>query len=98
MLKGIDGRELAQFAPLSTQIWWSNNFYLIYDLLKQGMGWSYLPYHMAETGIAKGELHNIPLSFDHKPWNPPIDRVMQKNTTPGPALNWLADGLKSIFD
>ncbi|GAA3935555.1 LysR family transcriptional regulator [Litoribacillus peritrichatus] len=98
MLKGVDGRELAQFVALSTQVWWSNSFYMIYDLLKQGMGWSYLPYHMAETGIQKKELHRISLSFDHKPWNPPIDRVMQKNKTSGPALSWLANGLKNIFD
>lgn len=98
LLKGVDGRELAQFAPLSAQRWWSNNFFMQSELVKQGMGWAYLPQHMAEQGIENKSLKELTLSFDHKPWSPPIDRVMQKNRTPGPALNWMAENLKSLIE
>ncbi|GLQ30127.1 LysR family transcriptional regulator [Litoribrevibacter albus] len=98
LLKGVDGRELAQFAPLSAQLWWSNNFYMQSELVKQGMGWAYLPQHMAHAGIHRGDFTELKLSFDHKPWNPPIDRVMQKNRVAGPALLWLSEALKEVFD
>jgi DNA-binding transcriptional LysR family regulator len=98
LLKGVDGRELAQFAPLSAKLWWSNNFFMQSELVRQGFGWAYLPEHMASTGVSRGEFVELTLSFDHKPWNPPIDRVMQKNRTSGPALTWLSESLKGLFD
>lgn len=98
LLRGVDRRELAQFAPLSAQRWWSNNFFMQSELVKQGMGWAYLPQHMANEGITQGNFKELTLSFDHKPWCPPIDRVMQKNRTSGPALSWIADAFKGLIE
>lgn len=98
LLKGIDGRGLEQFAAMSAQVWWGNDFYLIRDLVAQGVGWAYIPCHMVEKDINDGVLHKLPLTLDHKPWSAPVDRVIAKKQTMGPALSWLAEEVKVRFD
>jgi DNA-binding transcriptional LysR family regulator len=98
LMKGSEGRELKQLAPLSSRIWWCNSFNMQSRLIREGVGWAYLPEHMCDEFIAQKSMSRLPLSFDHKAWNPPIDRVMQKNRVPGPALSWLAESLKEVFD
>jgi len=98
MLKGMDGRGLEQFSAMSAQLWWANDFYLIRDLVMQGVGWAYVPCHMVEKEIAQDLLAKLPVTFDHKPWTAPVDRIMRKNQAKGPALTWLAEEIKVRFE
>ncbi len=98
LLKGIDGRGLEQFSAMSAQVWWGNDFYLIRDLVAQGVGWAYIPCHMVEKDISDGVLHKLPLTLDHKAWSAPVDRIIGKKQTMGPALSWLANEVKVRFD
>ncbi len=98
LLKGLNGRQLEQFSPMSAQVWWANDFYLIADLVLQDLGWAYLPCHMVEKDIKNGLLCKLPLTLDHKPWSAPVDRIMRKNQPMGPALTWLAHQIKVRFE
>ncbi|WP_271274130.1 LysR family transcriptional regulator [Aliamphritea hakodatensis] len=97
MMKGKVGQGLDQFPPLSTDIWSATSFHVIREMVIQGVGWSYLPGHLVDQEIEAGRLHRMNLSFDHKPWSPPVELVMQKNQVMGPALLWLSEALKELF-
>jgi len=90
--------ELNQLPPLSADIWYCDSFNALYRLMKQGLGWSYLPIHMIEQAKINGQVKVLKTTFDHKPWNVAIDRVLVKNQRIGPALTWLSDQMKQLFE
>ncbi len=98
LLRGEVGDFLDQIDPLSAEIWWANSFYAIRELVIQGIGWSYIPCHLAKDAIDRGELHRMPLSFDHKPWSPPVEIILPKNKVMGLALSWLSEELKKLLN
>jgi DNA-binding transcriptional LysR family regulator len=98
MIKGDEQSVSAQIPAISAQIWKGNNFSLLADLVSLDFGWSYIPSHLVEKGIASGNLCQLKLSFDHKPWRVPVERIMSKNKATGPALTWLANELTRLFE
>ncbi|NRB26013.1 LysR family transcriptional regulator [Shewanella sp.] len=97
LIRGLDGQELAHCPHISSHIWWGNSFNAINTMVKEGLGWSYIPVHMAKQYEQQGEMVRMNLSFDHKPWRVPIDRVLAKQKARGPALMWLADSFNHCF-
>lgn len=98
LIRGIDGQDFAHAPNISAHTWWGNNFTSVNAMVKQGLGWSYIPAHMAQRYELLGEMVRLNLSFDHKPWRVPIDRVMVKQKVKGPALTWLAETIVSLLD
>lgn len=97
MLSGQDGGSLDLMSQFSTEVWWGTSFYAIKDLVLQNVGWAYLPYSLVNTSIENGELVQMKLSFDHKPWCPMAEFVIAKDRPVGPALSWLMKALKDIL-
>ena len=62
------------------------------------LGWAYLPSHLVQNDISNNGLGEVNLSFDHKPWCPPVDVVTSKIITKGSALTWLSNNLKVLLD
>lgn len=98
LLRGEQGEQLQQFISISKQTWWCNDFDSILSIVEQNIGWAYLPSYMVETKIKSNTLSRIDVSFDHKPWNLPVDLVSNKGRSKGPALSWLFNKLKSTVD
>lgn len=98
LIRGLDGQEETHSPSLSSHIWWASNFTAVNSMVKEGLGWSYIPAYMAEKYEQQGEMVRINLSFDHKPWPVQIDRVIAKQKAKGPALVWLADALTHMLD
>ncbi|MBY5921585.1 LysR family transcriptional regulator [Ferrimonas balearica] len=97
MVKGFDGRGLDQVPPISAQLWWANNLFLLRELARQGLGWSYVPLHLITQELAAGTLVTLPVVFDHQPWRAPVDRVLPRGARPGPALTWLKEAVSGCF-
>lgn len=97
MVKGLYNKP-QQTLKLSPQVWWGNDSRLLQEYAKNGIGWCYLPKHMVESDIATGKLKMLPLSFDHKPWSTPVERITPKNKIMGPANTWLAQKLTTLLD
>jgi DNA-binding transcriptional LysR family regulator len=97
MIKGLYNNQF-QFQPLSPLVWWANDYRMLRHYVEKGIGWSYLPKHMVEKDLESGLLHALPLSFDHKPWSIPVERVTPKNRTMGPACTWLAQMLTTVLE
>jgi len=98
LIRGLDGQALAQCPSISSHIWWGNTFNAVNTMVKEGLGWSYIPAYMAEQYEHQGDMVRMNLSFDHKPWPVQIDRVMTKQKPKGPALMWLADAVTHLLD
>jgi len=84
--------------PVSSMQWTTNSFLATLELIKQGVGWAYLPTHLVEAPIKNRELHPLPMRLDDKPWCMPVDRVTPKNQAMGPAMSWLSDALTDLLD
>nr|WP_281166499.1 substrate-binding domain-containing protein [Psychromonas hadalis] len=98
LIRDIEGQALPHCPILSPHVWWGNNFNTINAMVKEGLGWSFIPAHMAEQYVHQNEMVIMNLSFDHKPWQVPIDRVMAKQQARGPALSWLADAITHLWN
>ena len=57
--------------------------------VEKGLGWTYLPAHLAKKQVAKGRVKIIPVSFDHEEWLVPVECILSKEVSTGPALHWL---------
>lgn len=90
----VESQALISIAP---KVWWSSSHYSALELVKQQVGWAYLPSFLVNDLIDSGELHKIKVAFDHKPWNAPVDLVFKKGRMNGPVFQWLFDELKQIF-
>jgi len=82
---------------LSPVIYESNDFVAMRKMVEAEIGWSYLPAHIAQIGVDLGTLVRLPVQFDVKTWQVPVDRVTQLDTLKGPAVNWLSRALESIY-
>lgn len=90
----VESQALISIAP---KVWWSSSHYSALELVKQKVGWAYLPSFLVNDLIDSGELHKINVAFDHKPWNAPVDLVFKKGRVNGPVFQWLFDQLKQVF-
>ncbi len=98
MQRGESGSMPEQFPEVSPEIWWSNNFESVLAMVKQSLGWAYLPSHYLKKQLPVSQLHTIPVTFDHKEWSPPVDLITSKKHAYGPALAWLFNQMKSLLD
>ncbi|WP_044870797.1 LysR family transcriptional regulator [Pseudomonas sp. LFM046] len=101
-----DGRELVRhrqilMAPqdshypggeqLGPQVWRADSFYVMAELVMRGLGWAWLPKHVAQYPAYQGQL--LELRSD---WTPPslvVELVCRRDEALGPAALWLADSL-----
>ena len=97
IVRGVNGGDLDHEVHVSSMIWTSNSILSTIELVKQGIGWAYLPSHLIEEPVNRGELFKLPMRLDNKPWCTPVDRVTQKNQAMGPALNWLSKALIKLL-
>ncbi|WP_041770455.1 LysR family transcriptional regulator [Metapseudomonas resinovorans] len=77
-----------QFGP---QVWRADSFYVMAELLMRGLGWAWLPRHVAQYPAYQGQL--VELRSD---WTPPslvVELVCRRDEVPGPAALWLGDSL-----
>ncbi len=98
LLRGESGAGLQQFVSLSADTWWCNNYDSILSMVKQDIGWAYLPSSMVDDLVSQNKLVKIKVSFDHKPWNVPVDIVIQTGKLKGPALTWCFNEMKNLIE
>lgn len=76
---------------LGPQVWRADSFYVMAELVMRGLGWAWLPRHVAQYPAYQG--HLVELRSD---WTPPslvVELVCRRDEALGPAALWLADQL-----
>lgn len=97
-LRGMTGKGLDMFPTLAADVWWANSFTALREWVLEGVGWAYLPCHMTADGVAQKRLHPLPLSFDFKPWSPPVDLIKPRHHPLGPTQRWLYEQLQQLLE
>ncbi|WP_019614311.1 LysR family transcriptional regulator [Psychromonas ossibalaenae] len=97
MVKGLYNNQ-SQSVPLAPLIWWANDYRMQLRYIEKGIGWGYLPWHLVEKELISGQLHALKLSFDHKAWSIPVERITPKNRIMGPACLWLAEQFTTLLE
>lgn len=96
-IRGSQQLESPMLMSVTPNVWWCSSTLNALTLVKQGIGWSYLPLYLAQPYIDKKELIKLDVSFDHQTWQAPIDIVWPRGLTKGPALTWLQNELKRVM-
>ncbi|MNN27920.1 HTH-type transcriptional regulator CynR [compost metagenome] len=76
---------------IGPHVWRADSFYVMAELLMRGLGWAWLPRHVAQYSAYQGQL--VELRSD---WTPPslvVELVCRRDEALGPAALWLADSL-----
>lgn len=77
-----------QLSPLA---WRADSFYVMAELVILGLGWAWLPRHVAQYPTYHGKL--VTLSSDWAPLPLVVELVTRRDHTLGPAAKWLAQRL-----
>jgi DNA-binding transcriptional LysR family regulator len=77
-----------QISPL---VWRADSFYVMAELVIRGVGWAWLPRHVAQYPTYQGHLQE--LRSDWAPLPLVVELVCRRDGALGPAANWLADCL-----
>jgi len=79
---------------LSPKIWRVSDLGAKHNLLKAGLGWGGMPFHMVRTDIDSGLLAVLELEEARPNAMIPLSIIYRTDSPPGPAGRWLLDRIK----
>jgi len=82
--------EGSDFSVMSPHTWRLADLGAKHALLREGIGWGNMPYHMIEGDLAAGTLVKLHMP-DHPGGTYRFAGVWRRDTPPGPAASWLLD-------
>ncbi|MBA8840551.1 LysR family transcriptional regulator [Ochrobactrum sp. RH2CCR150] len=74
---------------VAAEVWWVESHWVILQILKQGIGWAYIPEHILRGSPLADELVIPQLQFDGGAHPVALELVWNKHRPHGPAANWL---------
>lgn len=78
----------------STQEWEAENYLVLLEMMRAGLGWTTLPRQLVRDGIERGEFVELQLAaYPHTDWLVGVDLVWAKSRVIGRAGLWLMDCL-----
>lgn len=91
LLMSPQGSQYPGDEQVSPLVWRADSFYVMAELVMRGLGWAWLPRHVAQYPTYQG--HLLELRSD---WTPPplvVELVRRRDEALGPAAGWLAECL-----
>lgn len=82
--------------PLSPEVWYADNYYVLNELARAGFGWAMLPRHIAIDAIEAGTLVKVPLEAENLSWQANVDLIQHASdasTRAGKRLRQLIQGM-----
>ncbi|MBC7005338.1 LysR family transcriptional regulator [Photobacterium sp. BZF1] len=98
MVRGESGKSMAYMPPISSTHWWTNDHHVLIQYVEKGIGWTYLPSHEAKQRAKMGRMKILPVTFDHKEWQVPVECVAPKGKSVGPAVKWLNTAMNGLLE
>ncbi|MCZ2720140.1 LysR family transcriptional regulator [Marinomonas sp. 15G1-11] len=96
-VRGALKKESQALISMTPSVWWCSSNYSVLELVKQQIGWAYLPLYLVQPLIENGSICKIDAAFDHKPWSIPVDLVSKKGAHRGPAYQYFFETCKHAF-
>ncbi|MCF1427371.1 MAG: LysR family transcriptional regulator [Shewanella sp.] len=79
--------------PLSPDVWQADNYYMLNELTKAGLGWAMLPQHIAAQAITEGSLIKLPVDAENLSWQANVDLIQH----PADAANQASKRLRQLM-
>ena len=82
--------------PLSPDVWYADNYYVLNELARAGFGWAMLPKHIAVEAVNSGGLIRVPLEAENVSWHANVDLIQHASdasTMAGKRLRQLIQGM-----
>lgn len=78
---------------VSRQVWRVDSYWALRDMVREGLGWAYLPENLAEPDMESGRLVRLSVDPEGARWRWPLYLVRDAGREPGPAGRWLLRAL-----
>ncbi len=96
-VRGEGKKESQGLISITPSVWWCSSSYSALELVKQQIGWAYLPLSLVQPLIEEGSICKIDAVFDNKPWSAPVDLVSKKGAQRGPVYQCFFEACKNTF-
>lgn len=80
-------------SDLSTTIWFTDDYAMMLQLVREGFGWAELPLHVVEKELKNGTLKHIPTQHQTVTFPHSVDLIWPSDSKLGKANLWLIDAL-----
>lgn len=82
---------------LSDRIWYLESYSLFMTLLTAGLGWAFVPLHIARPHLDAGRIKVLPTDFQLTPYPYGTDLIWSRRKALGPAGQSLIDEISSVL-
>lgn len=96
-VRGRAQRESQLLLSIASKTWWCSSYSKVLALVNRNVGWAYLPRFMVAAQLTNGQLHALPVSFDHVSWSVPVDLVFRRGAQHGPVVSFFIEQLKRLY-
>ncbi|GAA5524422.1 HTH-type transcriptional activator AllS [Microbulbifer aestuariivivens] len=82
---------------LSDRIWYLESYSLFMSLLTAGLGWAFVPMHIARPHLQAGSIRVLPTDFQLTPYPYGTDLIWSRRKALGPAGQSLIDEISAVL-
>lgn len=79
---------------VAADVWWVESQWVIVELVKRGLGWAFVPWHVAANSPAAATLVSPRLAFQDQDWPVAMELVWHKQRPLGKAATWLRERIR----
>ncbi|MEH6650870.1 MAG: LysR family transcriptional regulator [Motiliproteus sp.] len=83
------GDKMYPSEQIGRQVWRVESQYGLLDLVKRGIGWAWVPLHMATDMLDSGQLHRLRCDLDSDQYHVQVDLLLAFTYLEGRAGQWL---------
>ncbi|MEN7526868.1 MULTISPECIES: LysR family transcriptional regulator [unclassified Cupriavidus] len=76
---------------VAAEVWWVESQWVIVELVKRGLGWAFVPWHVVANSPAAAGLVSPKLAFQDQDWPVPLELIWHKQRPLGKAATWLKE-------
>lgn len=81
----------------SPDIWYADSYYVLVEFIAKGLGWGFLPTHIAEKFCQQSLIRRIPLEFEQLQWQANVDVIQHQSFANKPVHKLLRTELRTLL-
>lgn len=93
----IGSKNTTYINALSPDIWQADNYYMLLELTKSGLGWSFLPQHLSKEALMNKQICKLPIAFNQLGWQANVDIIQHKSASEDLINQQLRQLLKTLL-
>ncbi|WP_299490381.1 LysR family transcriptional regulator [uncultured Shewanella sp.] len=94
----IGSKKTKYINALSPNIWHADNYYMLLELTKSGLGWSFLPQHLSKEALSNKQICKLPIKFKQLGWQANVDIIQHKSASDSTFNQYLRQLLRTLLE